>query len=98
MTAKIVPLRRPAAERVAEVPDTALLDACAVGDGSALGALFDRHHVAVERFVGRLSYCDADELADLVQNTFIEVGRSARSFKGKSSVKTWIFSIAATLA
>jgi RNA polymerase sigma factor (sigma-70 family) len=93
MRAKILPLRDGD-----EIRDEALLSSVAAGDGEALGTLFDRHHVAVERFVGRLALCDAEELADLVQTTFIEVRRSARRFVGGSSVKTWIFGIAANLA
>ena len=96
---KVLPLRRAGTEAPQpEVSDATLLAACALGDGSALGVLFDRHHRAVERFAGRLTYCDAEELADVVQTTFIEVNKAAKSFKGKSSVKTWIFSIAANVA
>jgi RNA polymerase sigma-70 factor (ECF subfamily) len=94
---KLVPLRR-VAPAEPSVPDTALLGAVAVGERDALGALYDRHHRAVERFLGRVGARDANELADLVQSTFIEVGRSARSFHGRSSVRTWIFSIAANVA
>jgi RNA polymerase sigma-70 factor (ECF subfamily) len=42
----------------------------------------------------------ADDLArdDLVQATFLEIQRAAPSFRGTSSVKTWILGVAANLA
>jgi RNA polymerase sigma-70 factor (ECF subfamily) len=98
---KVLTLRRDLDGRDAERPpglsDATLLAACALGDGAALGALFDRHHRSVERFIGRLAHSSAAELADLVQTTFIEVNRTARAFKGRSAVRTWIFGIAANV-
>jgi RNA polymerase sigma-70 factor (ECF subfamily) len=96
VSAKLLPFRRPGAAPT--VSEAALVAACAVGDGEALGALFDLHHREVERFIGRLAWCNPAELADLVQNTFLEVRRAARRFRGESSVKTWIFSIAVNVA
>ena len=78
--------------------DEALLAACATGDAPALGALFDRFHVAVYRFAGRLPMTDELARDDLVQATFLEVRRAAPSFRGTSSVKTWILGIAANVA
>jgi len=94
---KLVPLRRISGD-VSEMSDQALLAACGTGDATALGALFDRFHVAVYRFASRL--LTTDELArdDLVQATFLELPRAAPSFRGTSSVKTWILGIASNLA
>lgn len=78
--------------------DEALLAACATGDAGALGALFDRFHEAVYRFAARLQTTDDLARDDLVQATFLEVGRIARSFRGTSSVKTWILGVAANVA
>jgi RNA polymerase sigma-70 factor (ECF subfamily) len=94
---KLLPLRRDAPAPEAAISDAALLAACAVGDGAALGALFDRHQRSVARFIGRLARPGTGELADLVQTTFIEVNRAAAAFKGKSTVRTWIFGIAANV-
>src|SRR5262249_12780291 len=96
VTGKLLTFRRPGAAPTGS--DAALLAACAVGDAGALGALFDLYHAEVERFIGRLAWCPAAELGDLVQNTFIEVRRAARRFEGKSTVRTWIFSIAVNVA
>ena len=94
---KLLPLRRPSGA-VASMSDEAVLAACGTGDLAALDALFERFNVAVYRFVARLPA--ASELArdDLVQATFLEVRRTARQFRGRSSVKTWILGVAANVA
>ena len=97
MTAKLVPLRRISGD-ITEMSDEALLAACATGDAPALGALFDRFHAAVYRFAGRLPMTDDLARDDLVQATFLEVRRAAHSFRGTSSVKTWILGVAANVA
>src|SRR5262249_5263306 len=61
-------------------------------------ALFDRFHVAVYRFAARLPMTDDLARDDLVQSTFLEVRRAAHSFRGTSSVKTWILGVAANVA
>jgi len=93
----LVPLRRTSGE-VTAMSDQALLAACGTGDLPALDALFDRFHVAVYRFLARLPTTDDLSRDDLAQATFLEVRRSARRFRGTSSVKTWILGIAANLA
>jgi len=97
VTAKLVPLRRISGD-ITEMSDEALLAACGTGDAPALGALFDRFHVAVYRFAGRLPMTDELARDDLVQATFLEIRRAARSFRGTSSVKTWILGVAANVA
>ena len=79
-----------------ELSDEALLAACAVGEAAALGALFDRHRRTVQRFVARLVNDDGD-VEDVVQQTFLEVHRSARRFAGRSTAKTWMLGIAANI-
>ena len=97
MSATLVPLRRLSGE-ITEMSDEALLAACGTGDASALGALFDRFHLAVYRFASRLPMTDELARDDLVQTTFLEVRRAAPSFRGTSSVKTWILGIAVNIA
>ncbi len=94
---KLVPLRRNSGD-VSEMSDRALLAACATGDATALGALFDRFHVAVYRFAARLLTTDEAARDDLVQATFLTLPKAAQSFRGTSSVKTWILGIASNLA
>ena len=51
------------------------------------GALFDRHHRSVERFIGRLAHSSSEELADLVQTTVIEVNRAARLHEARRRLR-----------
>lgn len=94
---QIVPLRRAPEARATspELSDEALLAACGVGDTAALGQLFDRHHEAVYRLISRLLRTEPAEIDDLVQQTFLEVWRSAKKFGGKGAVRSWLFGIAA---
>lgn len=91
----VVPLRPPPKPAWSEVSDEVLLAACGVGDSSALGALFDRHHDAMFRLISRLLRSDPAETDDLVQTTFLEAWRSAPRFKGQGSVRSFLFGIAA---
>lgn len=77
-----------------EMGDSALVSAMAARDSAALGAFYDRFHRHVYRFVARLAGMDAP-LDDLVQNTFLAAYHSARKFKARSQVRTWLFGIAA---
>ena len=97
MNAKLIPLRRVSGE-VPAMSDEALLAACATGDAAALGALFDRFCETVYRFAARLQLTDDLARDDLVQATFLEVCRTAGSYRGTSSVKTWILGVAANVA
>jgi RNA polymerase sigma-70 factor (ECF subfamily) len=94
---QVVPLRRLEERRAAlsEISDEALLAACGVGDSAALGALFDRHHVAVYRLISRLLRAEPAETDDLVQTTFLEAWKCARKYSGVGSVKSYLFGIAA---
>ena len=88
---KLLPFRR-VRGTAEEMSDRALVSALAEGDQAALGALYDRFHADVYRFVVRLARTDIAE--DLAQQTFLEAYRSAPRFRGDSAVKTWLFGIA----
>lgn len=75
-----------------ELSDRALVSAVAEGDQAALGALYDRFHADVNRFIARIARASAAE--DLAQQTFLEAYRSAPRYRGESAVKTWLFAIA----
>ncbi len=81
-----------------QVSDEMLLGACAGGDTSALGVLFDRHNRAVYRFLCRYLGGGRPDLDDLVQTTFLEVMRAAGSFREQGKVSAWIIGIAANRA
>jgi RNA polymerase sigma-70 factor (ECF subfamily) len=67
------------------------------GDRAALGALFSRHADAAYRFALRLSRNPADA-EDILQGAFLEVFRRAHSFRGGSSVRTWILGFVLNLS
>jgi RNA polymerase sigma-70 factor (ECF subfamily) len=95
---KVFALGRTREAADSKISDGALLAACATGDRAALGALFDRHHEHVYRFLARLRIRDPRDLEDLLQATFLEAQRSARRFRGLSSVRTWLMAVAANMA
>ena len=91
---KVVLLRR-LSGAAGELTDEALVAACAVNDGAALGALFDRYSRALYRFASRLLGTTNDvDVEDVVSATFLEACRSAHAYRGGSSVRTWLFGIA----
>jgi RNA polymerase sigma factor (sigma-70 family) len=96
MKATVVSLHR-APSDIDRLSDEALVAACAVGEPLALGALFDRFHPRLYRFVSRMIGASAPDVDDLVQATFFEVWRSAARFRGQSAPLTWMFGIAANL-
>jgi RNA polymerase sigma-70 factor (ECF subfamily) len=97
MSGKLIPFRR-APVGAPERDDEALLSACAAGEISALGELFDRYHALVHRFLARLSCTEDQDLDDLVQATFLRAYRSAGQFSGRSQVRTWLLGVAGNAA
>jgi RNA polymerase sigma-70 factor (ECF subfamily) len=73
--------------------DEALISRIASGDKLAMQVLFARHHVRVFRFVLRLVRNEANA-EDLISEVFLDVWRQAGKFEGRSSVSTWMLSIA----
>ncbi|NIZ07807.1 RNA polymerase sigma factor [Pseudooceanicola sp. HF7] len=73
--------------------DMDLLARAARGDAEAMRGLYERHHDALFAFI-RMR-CDDPALAgDVVHDAMLDVWRTAGKFAGKSSVRTWIFTIA----
>lgn len=95
--AKLVPFRQVGGD-TESLSDESLVAGCAGGDGAALAALFDRYAADVHRFLSRLAGVDGDHAEDLLQDTFLLVPNAARSFGGRSRVRTWLFAIAANVA
>jgi RNA polymerase sigma-70 factor (ECF subfamily) len=94
---RLIPFRRPAPSTDA-LSDEAMLAACGMGDQAALGLLFDRYGRDIYRFLGRMRGADQPDLEDLLQSTFVEVVKSSGRFRRGSSVRTWLFAIAANVA
>jgi RNA polymerase sigma-70 factor (ECF subfamily) len=73
--------------------DSALIAGLRTGAESAYEALIQRFEQPIYNIVGRLLDDPADA-ADVVQEVFLKVFRNVASFRGESSIKTWIYRIA----
>ena len=79
-----------------EIPSEDLMTKIADGDTDAFEILVNRHQTSVlnliYRFIG-----DRTQAKDLAQEVFIRVWQSARSYKPKAKLTTWIYRITANL-
>ena len=75
--------------------DQALIARWREGDERAASQLVERHAHQVARYLQSLGARDAVE--ELVQDTFVRAFSSLDSFRGESSLRTWIFTIARRL-
>jgi RNA polymerase sigma-70 factor (ECF subfamily) len=92
-TGSAVPKSTGRVASVGATTDEALIAAIAAGDRAAMRSLYNRHRIRVFRFAVRL-VDDAASAEDIVSETFVEVWRQAGRFEGRSSVSTWIMSMA----
>jgi RNA polymerase sigma-70 factor (ECF subfamily) len=76
-----------------ETSDDILLEHIAAGSKPAMHALFVRHRTYVYRWL--LRFVSNDTIAeDLLSEVFLDVWRQAGRFQCRSSVSTWLMSIA----
>ena len=77
---------------VAELNDVELIDACRAGRPGAFDAIVERHQRSVYllcyRFVG-----NHEDASDLSQDVFLRAYRGLGSFRGGSSLATWLYRI-----
>jgi RNA polymerase sigma-70 factor (ECF subfamily) len=73
--------------------DEDLVRRIAGADRLAMQALFSRHHVRVYRFALRLVR-NPTIAEDVISEVFLDVWRQAGRFEGRSTVSTWLLSIA----
>lgn len=66
------------------------------GDVAAFETLMNRYGTKITRYVARNS-ADPHAVDDLVQDIFMRVVHRAPSFRGQSSFKTWLYTIARNL-
>jgi RNA polymerase sigma-70 factor (ECF subfamily) len=75
-----------------EQSDEKLVGLIAAGDGEALRQLYGRHSDRVFRFaLARLG--DEEDARDAAQETWMAVWQAAGTYRGASSVSTWLFGI-----
>lgn len=63
------------------------------GDGTALSELFDEHATLLA-FRLRRHGASVEETEDVLQETFLDVWKSASAFRGESAVAGWLWGIA----
>src|SRR3954464_9499272 len=81
----------PSPETRPEETDLELIARWKAGDGRAATRLVGRHSQALARFAA--SAGDRDGIEELVQDTFVRAFASLDSFRGESSLRTWLFTI-----
>lgn len=74
-------------------PAQTWVDRAKSGDFTAASELIHQNYGGIFAYLRRLSGSEEDA-ADLTQKTFVKVWESLSRFSGRSSVKTWIHSIA----
>ena len=80
-------------QRADDDPAVAVLARVAAGDMTAMREIYTEHADAVQRFV-RTRLRDEFEAADIVHETMLSVWRGAAGFEGRSTVRSWILSLA----
>lgn len=80
----------------AEPSDETLAARAAGGDDSAFETIVQRYQARVYRLACRLT-SDTDA-PDVLQETFLQVHRHLRSFRGESKFGTWLYRIASNAA
>jgi RNA polymerase sigma-70 factor (ECF subfamily) len=77
---------------VADLDEPQLVEACLAGRSGAFDVIVERHRRAVYqlcyRFVG-----NHEDASDLSQDVFLRAYRGLRSFRGGSSLSTWLYRI-----
>ena len=73
--------------------ERALVEGLRAGDEAAYEALIQRYEQAVFSIVSRVMD-DAEDAADVTQEVFLKIFRKIDSFRGESTLKTWIYRIA----
>ena len=80
-----------ASSNPSEESDRELIARWRAGDSRAASSLVSRHADALARFA--VSSGEREEIEELVQDTFVRAFGSLESFRGDSSLRTWLFTI-----
>ena len=78
-------------------PDIVLFEKVQSRDSRAFDQLMREYSPELYSFILRI-VANAEDAQDILQDTFVRVWEKSHQFKGKSSVKTWIFRIAINLS
>jgi RNA polymerase sigma-70 factor (ECF subfamily) len=85
------------ADPAPNVADLTLVDRCLEGEQAAARELFRAHQRRVHGSLYRVLGANR-EMDDLLQETFIQVFRSLKSYRGEARLSTWIDRIAVRVA
>jgi RNA polymerase sigma-70 factor (ECF subfamily) len=87
----------PADATLEHLDEGALVDACLAGTPGAFDLIVERHRRTIYqlcyRFVG-----NHEDASDLSQDVFLRAYRGLRSFRGQSSLATWLYRIAVNVS
>jgi RNA polymerase sigma-70 factor (ECF subfamily) len=72
--------------------DNELIRQVAEGDENAFRELYSRYHLPVFNYILKLIH-QPSNAEEILQDVFVGVWQGAGKFRGKASVKTWIFRI-----
>src|SRR4029450_8542275 len=75
-----------------DTAEAALIGRCTTGDEAACADLVNSHQRMVYTLALHLLQ-DPDEALDLSQEVFLRVFRTLSSFRGQSTLRTWIYRI-----
>lgn len=73
--------------------DLELLRRTARGDQSAFGGLYERYSTPLYNYLVRLTH-EVPAAEELTQEVYLAIWQGAGRFRGRSTVKTWLFRIA----
>lgn len=83
----------PASGSAFALADAAYIERLRLGDADAFDKLVVRYSNDIFALLVRLT-SDADEAADLTQDTFLRALKAIAGFRGESDLKTWLYRIA----
>lgn len=78
---------------LAEAADEALIEWLVQGESDAFTELLSRYRDKVYQFARWSANSDELEAEDITQEVFLQVFRSARSYRGESKFRTWLYSL-----
>jgi len=79
------------------IPESLLIARCCSGDELAYSMLFKRHYSFVEDTLARFAV-DGDDLADLVQETWVKVFQALPRFRQTCKFTSWMYRVALNTA
>ena len=81
-----------ASDAMDDVSDDDLIRMYRAGDADAFDVLFDRHHVSVFNFA-RVMLRQTQDAEEVMQETFLAVARSARTYTPRDRFRPWLLRI-----